>query len=421
MKYYEAQEQLVKAMYDADSEAVYIMKPNIFSDEYDTLLNSFKNYYKKTEIAYSFKTNYVPDLINIVKNKGGYAEVVSIMELELALKVGFKPAQIFFNGPFKHTQETIEYLRQGVLVNVDSYDEFNWINQVSKELKITCRIGVRLNFCLNKDISRFGIDVHNGDVMRILNEVNNAPYLSLESLHYHYASRDLFKWKECVDAFLIFMSNIEKDLLRDLRYISLGGGMFSDMSPYLKKQIANNIPSFIDYAENSIKILSPFLNTFNKYLKTDIEVLIEPGTALAAKSVDFVVKVVSIKSLGGCTFINTTGSKYNMNPSPNRINSPTKVVNLSENSAIDVKNSKLCGYTCIETDIIHDNFYGRVAKDDLIIFEEVGAYSIVMKPPFILPDVAVLEFDDARGVFKVRRERQNFGDIFSNFTFFDEL
>ena len=55
------------------SEAVYILKSKVFANEYDLLLNSFKNYFDKVNIAYSFKTNYVPNFLNIVKNKGGYA------------------------------------------------------------------------------------------------------------------------------------------------------------------------------------------------------------------------------------------------------------------------------------------------------------------------------------------------------------
>ena len=79
-----------------NSEAAYILKSDVFENEYDLVLNSFKKYYDKVNIAYSFKTNYIPNFLNIVKNKKGYAEVVSIMELELALKVGFLPQNIFF-------------------------------------------------------------------------------------------------------------------------------------------------------------------------------------------------------------------------------------------------------------------------------------------------------------------------------------
>ena len=143
-----------------NAEAAYILKSNVFENEYELLLNSFKEYYNKVNIAYSFKTNYIPNFLDIVKNKKGYAEVVSVMELELALKVGFLPENIFFNGPFKHKEETLNYLKIGVLVNVDSYDEFKWIEDFAEKSKIICRIGIRLNFNLVDNPSRFGIDIN---------------------------------------------------------------------------------------------------------------------------------------------------------------------------------------------------------------------------------------------------------------------
>ena len=141
------------------SEAAYILKPKVFEKEYDLLLSAFKKYHDDVNIAYSFKTNYIPNFLNIVKNKRGYAEVVSAMETELALKVGFLPQNIFFNGPFKHKKETKKFLKLGVLVNVDSFDEFKWIEEFANKSKVICRIGVRLNFNLIDSPSRFGIDL----------------------------------------------------------------------------------------------------------------------------------------------------------------------------------------------------------------------------------------------------------------------
>ena len=74
---------------------------------------------------------------------------------------------------------------------------------------------------------------------------------------------------------------------------------------------------------------------------------------MASKAVDFAVQVVSIKKIHDTTYINTTGSKYNMNPSPNRIDSSIEILNLNAEISVNVKNAKLCGYTCIESDLIH--------------------------------------------------------------------
>ncbi len=402
-----------------NAEAAYILKSNVFENEYELLLNSFKEYYHKVNIAYSFKTNYIPNFLDLVKNKKGYAEVVSVMELELALKVGFLPENIFFNGPFKHKEETLNYLKIGVLVNVDSYDEFKWIEDFAKKSKIICRIGIRLNFNLVDNPSRFGIDINDEIIQEIINRSNSSKFLSLESLHYHYASRKLSSWKICMDRFISFFGQIDSKIYNDLKYISLGGGMFSRMNKYIEEQLSFYIPNFNEYAETSIKYLADYLEK-NHFKLFKPEILIEPGTALASKAIDFVAQVVSIKKINGIFYINTTGSKYNMNPSPNRINSPIQILNFNPKTSTNVNNGKLCGYTCIESDIIHNNFNGNISVGDLIIFKEVGSYSVVMKPPFILPDVPIIQFDNKRNEFEIVRDKQTFNDVFNNFKFLNK-
>ena len=86
---------LSKITSETSSESFYISRPELFLQEYEELISAFRREYENTEIAYSFKTNYLPEFVNIVKSKKGYAEVVSSMELELALKMGFDPKKIF--------------------------------------------------------------------------------------------------------------------------------------------------------------------------------------------------------------------------------------------------------------------------------------------------------------------------------------
>ena len=96
------------------------------------------------------------------------------------------------------------------------------------------------------------------------------------------------------------------------------------------------------------KALSKIINQYD-----NIKLIIEPGTALASKALDFVTQVVGIKKISGKYIINTTGSKYNMNPSPNRINSPNQTFLNQGTKQFKINKGFLCGYTCIESDIIH--------------------------------------------------------------------
>ena len=118
----------------------------------------------------------------------------------------------------------------GVLVNVDSYDEFKWIEEFANKSETHCQIGLRLNFNLEGSPSRFGVHVNDETIHKIISGSKRSKFLTLESLHYHYASRRLSAWKNCMNKFLSFLTTIEADSFDDIRYISLGGYVQSNES-----------------------------------------------------------------------------------------------------------------------------------------------------------------------------------------------
>jgi diaminopimelate decarboxylase len=43
----------------------------------------------------------------------------------------------------------------------------------------------------------------------------------------------------------------------------------------------------------------------------------------------------------------------------------------------------ITGYTCMEDDVLYRKYAGPLKVGDYIVFSNVGAYSIVLRPPFI--------------------------------------
>ena len=116
-------------------DAFYLLDSMQFRNNYDELKQTFSSIYSNFNIAYSYKTNYIPKLCKIVNEKGGYAEVVSEMEMELALRIGVKPENIIWNGPVKNKKELERFLVLGGLVNVDSLDDLELIKPVIERNK----------------------------------------------------------------------------------------------------------------------------------------------------------------------------------------------------------------------------------------------------------------------------------------------
>ncbi|MDD4730029.1 MAG: diaminopimelate decarboxylase, partial [Dysgonamonadaceae bacterium] len=124
---------------------LYIFHTAEFEENYYKILNAMRAIYSKYNIAYSYKTNYTPKICECVKNLGGYAEVVSEMEFELAKKIGYDCAHIVYNGPVKGNG-LFEHLSNGGVANIDSIDEMKTVvNFAQKNPRTNIRIAFRVN------------------------------------------------------------------------------------------------------------------------------------------------------------------------------------------------------------------------------------------------------------------------------------
>ena len=97
----------------------YLAYPDRFQKNLTDFNNAFKNRYNRFLLSYSFKTNYTPFLLDIVKSNGFIAEVVSEIEYDLAQQVGFKGDRIILNGPIKSEALIEKAILNGSIVNLD--------------------------------------------------------------------------------------------------------------------------------------------------------------------------------------------------------------------------------------------------------------------------------------------------------------
>lgn len=189
-------EDILNKIREQYGEAFYLLDSAQFKCNYLELKEAFSKIYNNFNIAYSYKTNYTPKLCSIVNEFGGYAEVVSEMELELALKIGVKPQKIIWNGPIKDPQVLEMFLVQGGTVNIDSIEEFVMIEQITqRHLDAMFNIGIRCNFDVNDGVlSRFGFDIDGEDFQKVLSSILRTDNIKLINLQCHFAKRQVEYW-----------------------------------------------------------------------------------------------------------------------------------------------------------------------------------------------------------------------------------
>lgn len=397
-------------------DSFYILDQEKFIQNYDQFLLAFQNIYQKTAIGYSYKTNYTPALCNIVNSKGGYAEVVSHMEYDLAIKIGVHPSKIIVNGPY-HTQNDIRrYLLNDSIVNLDSNYELEYLKSLVKEFpNHNFKIGLRCNFNIKNDFtSRFGFDVESDEFKSIIKYIDNQDNLILSGIHCHFPDRKLDLYQNRVR----MMLHICKTLLTNLpAYIDIGGGYYGRMPADLSNQFSSTtIPTFEDYAK---LIATEFREEF-KNLNDDKKplLILEPGSALVADILIFATSIIDIKKVNGNEFIAmTAGSKMNMGPMSSTINMPMSVYSgVNENQSNFFEKIDISGFTCIENDYLYTNYSGYICQNDILTFSNIGSYSVVFKPPFILPNCPIISIDFNDKIQIIKRQETT-DDIFNTFIF----
>ena len=394
----------IKSLRSEFGDAFYLLDSEQFKKNFLELKDTFQSIYPNFNIAYSYKTNYTPKFCKIVNELGGYAEVVSEMEAELAIRCGVEPTRVIWNGPIKNLDKLKEYIFMGITVNIDSLSEAEYIRELASKTDKTLNVGIRCNYDVNDGVvSRFGFDVDGDDFKEVLDIVTQTPNLHFVNFQCHFAKRQVEYWPARAKGMLDLIDRLGLVPER----IDIGGGLFGKMEDSLKAQFNAEIPDYKAYAEAAA-------TQFDDYFKdreNKPELVIEPGSAVVGDCMKFVGTVKTIKNVRGKYIASVLGSQKNISMSG--VNPPLKVVHMSEGKTYT--DMDLVGFTCIEGDVLYRNYTGELAVDDAVVISNCGSYSLVMKPPFILPNFPVLDICGAN--VEVIKRAETFDDIFHTFNF----
>lgn len=404
-------EQAINSLIEKNGTPFYLFDEQGFVDNYRALEGTFHKVYPNYQICYSYKTNYTPFVCNLVKSLGGLAEVVSDMEYTLAKKLGYENSQIVYNGPSKG-ERMYEHLLQGGILNIDSLDE-------AKRIVVFCgehankvfTVGIRINMDLGGDfISRFGLEPGSEDLHQTVALLKAQQNLKIIGLHCHISrSRGVDAWAKRAEIMLKAADEIIDGIPE---YISLGSGMFADMVDYLKNQFGGDaVPTYEDYCKACIEPIA------NHYKDADRKPMLytEPGTTVVARYLSFVSKVLNIKQIRGRWIANMDGDYHNLGEICTMKKLPTHVLPCGKPS-MHYEEIDIMGFTCLEQDVMVPKWEGDLAVGDIIVFDNVGGYSIVSKPQFIKPQSAMYA-NRANGSVEMIMRAETFDDVFDKFSF----
>ncbi len=352
----------------------------IDEDELEYNINRIKSSFSKHWrgplcIGYSVKTNHLKWILEYMKDKGVFAEVVSRDEYLYSRRLGFSPSNIIFNGPYKDKEILEQAVSNGSIVNLDSFAEIESLKEFSKSK--TIEVGLRINFDLEKmcpgetamgdEPSRFGFCVENGEFERAL-KLCDKYSIKVVGIHVHQSTktRSLKIYSALAKQAIRYIR--EYDLEESLKYIDIGGGFFGGRDVLGK-------PTFDEYATAICEELSTLDNSEN------IQLIIEPGASVIATPISYISKVIDIKDVRQNRIVTVDGSILHIDPFITKRQSSYKLYS-GEKPYKDKQ--VICGSTCMENDrLIYLKQEKALDIGDIIQIEKCGSYTMCYNSCFI--------------------------------------
>ena len=395
MKRYENLEKL----YGLAEGPFYMLDLDQLKRNYQSFLSSMRRVHPSIEIGYSYKTNYTKEIIRTLSDMGAYSEIVSKLEFDIAMSSKVNINRIIFNGPIKDISTLEKVLLGGGLVHLDSKQELKLIEEIAQQASLLhpLRIGLRFNLSCDKYPSRFGFDINSKETLDVIDLINQNKHLTLEALHIHYPDRSIELFKDRVQRFFDFIVRTFDELPQ---IINLGSGFFHEMS----SEEANRIglpheTKFNDYAD----VLSQSISTLTMKFGHKFNLFFEPGTPLVVNCMKLVGQVFSVKKINSKFIATTDISIFDFNPRSYPKKNLVEVV--CSYKLTELTEAIIVGNTCVENDIIKNDYLGPISSESFVVVSNVGSYSNVMKPPFISPSLPILVVDDAENFVRMAKKR----------------
>lgn len=179
------------------------------------------------ELFYSYKTHPVPAILRQLHAQGVGAEVISELELDLALRLGVPPERIIYNGPAKSDRSLRTAIERGILLlNLNHREELPRIAARARSAGRSVSLGIRVNSSAGWSW-QFGTPMAGGEALALFGEALATPEVSVEGLHSHRGVllHDAASLEGFVDEVLAFADELHARFGWSPKILDLGGSL----------------------------------------------------------------------------------------------------------------------------------------------------------------------------------------------------
>ena len=322
-------------------------------------------------ICYAVKANSNIGILNVMAKLGSGFDIVSQGELERVLAAGGEASKVVFSGVAKSRSEIMRALEVGIrCFNVESIAELYHVNQIAGEMGKVAPISLRVNPDVDAHThpyistglkeNKFGVSVD--EAREVYKLAATLPHVKIMGMDCHIGSQltELQPFLDATDRLIRLMEQLKEDGIT-LKHLDLGGGLgvtYTDETP----------PHPSDYA-------TALLNKLKDY--EDLEIILEPGRAIAANAGILVAKVQYLKSNESRNFaITDTGMNDMIRPA--LYEAYMNIIEIDRTLEREKAIYDVVGPVCETSDFLGKQRELAIAEGDYIAQRSAGAYGASM-------------------------------------------
>lgn len=321
-------------------------------------------------ICYAVKANSNIAILNTLARLGSGFDIVSLGELERVLAAKGEAQKIVFSGVGKRKDEIRAALKIGIrCFNIEVKGELDRINQIAGELGVIAPVSFRVNPDVDAKThpyistglkeNKFGIDIEHA-----LDEYRRAAQMShikIVGIDCHIGSQ-LTETRPFLDALERVLKIVDTLTAEGivLHHLDLGGGLgicYNDETP----------PEPAEYVTAILEHLG----------QHDLEILLEPGRAIAGNAGILVTKVEYLKPTEHKNFAIVDAAMNDL-VRPSLYSSWQAIIPVQLGSKQPPKEWDIVGPVCETGDFLGKERTLTLAQGDLLAIRSSGAYGFSM-------------------------------------------
>ncbi|MDQ2973886.1 MAG: diaminopimelate decarboxylase [Acidobacteriota bacterium] len=436
-----------------DSPLFVFSEPRIKSN-IDRLKRAAESVGHPIRFFYASKANSNMAVLKTVLDSGIDLEVNSGGELFKALRVGFRPDQIIFNGTSKSAGELDDAVKAGIFaINVDSIYEIGLVEEAVKRVaasggpqkpaRITLRlvpeIGTRSHLGLQTALltSKFGIS--SSEVLEAFRRgLQNPDLIHVCGIHIHVGSQtpDVEPFAEAFRSMWEHLVAIHRETGHTLEHINLGGGIpvnylrdrsQADQLPeHERDMLGADLEPAVVLAE-ALRVARESARAANaEHLLDQTTILLEPGRSIIADAGLVLTTVLNIKrrpETGDVWLLTDAG--YNIMLSMNNYKWYYHIVSATRAGEPNETSYKVAGPLCDSGDVYFDIERGGRLPDyrklpadvqpgEVLALLNSGAYSLAQMFHYNGRPLPAAVMVRQNGDVQLIRRRDTYEDLLTN-------